>query len=54
MKIVIACLAVGCVVLVIVVLAKSSSFFGYMFTLGGETTIKAYLRTHYTSTFACN
>jgi hypothetical protein len=48
-KIVIVCLALACVILVIFVLAKSSGFFGSMFHLDTETTIKAYLRLNYSS-----
>jgi hypothetical protein len=53
-KIIVACLALGCVILVIVVLAKSSIYFGYMFTLDTETTIKAYLRKNYGSNIFIN
>ncbi len=53
-KIIVACLALGCVILVIVVLSKSSIYFGYMFTLDTETTIKAYLRANYGSNIFIN
>lgn len=48
-KIIVACLALGCVILVIVVLSKSSAYFGFMFTLDTEQVIKAYLSLNYTS-----
>jgi hypothetical protein len=46
----VACLALGCVILVIFILAKSSQYFGYMFSLDSEMNIKAYLRKHYNGT----
>jgi hypothetical protein len=53
-KIIVACLALGCVILVIVVLSKSSVYFGSMFTLDTEFVIKAYLRLNYTSNSLIN
>lgn len=53
-KIIVACLALGCVILVILVLSKSSVYFGYMFSLDTELVIKAYLRLNYTSNYSLN
>lgn len=54
LKIIVACLALGCVILVIVVLTKTSNYFGFMFSLDTELVIKAYLRLNYTSNNCVN
>jgi hypothetical protein len=53
-KIVIVCLALGCIIMVIFILARSSQYFGYLFSLDTETTIKKYLKSNYKSTEICN
>ena len=49
-KVLICAFALACVILVIFILSKSSVYFGYVFSLSTETTIKSYIKKYYQGT----
>jgi hypothetical protein len=46
-KVTVVVLALICVIMVIFILAKSSQYFGKLFSLSDEITAKAYLKEHF-------
>ena len=48
-KIAIGCFGLACIILVIFILSRSSSFFSFLFALNDEIVMKDYLQTNYSS-----